>query len=422
MSETRRTGSRFTLPGALVAGLVLTVPAPAPAAAVPMCAGVAATIVGTPRNDTIIGTPGRDVIASGAGWDVVRGRGGDDLICAGDGADTLLGGRGDDRLYGGRGGVKEGRTTFLVNDRLVGGAGDDHYDVGRDRRPFDSLVLDTVDLSSAQRGVRVDLVAGVARGQGRDTLVARQVEVIGSDHDDVLLGSRHDETLTAGAGSDRVDGRGGDDLLRGDPKLPQVDRGADVMFGGQGDDYLYSVGGRDTLHGEAGNDQVSDDGRSRDRLYGGPGDDLVEDQVVLGRDQVASGGRGRNELRLTTYATDESGRIHPSGVTDLAAGVTTVEFARVTAVLTDRFSTVLLPRGTWTVLGTDAPERIYKLLPGRVEIHAEGGDDYLRGSEKGDDHLDGGQGYDVAQALGGDDTCVSIEEIEAGPPCETNLP
>lgn len=107
-------------------------PPPAVVAEVVRCAGVPATIVGTPRRDVIRGTPGRDVVAAMGGDDMVRGLGGDDLICLGPGADsafggmgsdTLLGGPGADRLNGGTGRdlLKGGRG----NDRLAGGAGPD---------------------------------------------------------------------------------------------------------------------------------------------------------------------------------------------------------------------------------------------------------------------------------------------------------
>lgn len=101
-------------------------------AAVAMCAGLEATIVGTDRRDVIMGTPGDDVIWAGAGNDIVNGRGGDDIICGGPGRDKLIGARGNDVLIGGEGAdrLRGGGGDDLLDggtfrDRLAGGAGDD---------------------------------------------------------------------------------------------------------------------------------------------------------------------------------------------------------------------------------------------------------------------------------------------------------
>ncbi|MGD9697270.1 MAG: calcium-binding protein [Thermoleophilia bacterium] len=94
----------------------------APAAPVVRCAGVAATIVGTPRAETIRGTRRRDVIVALGGNDRVLGGAGDDLICLGNGDDRGHGGPGRDRIIGGAG-----------RDRLEGGAGADRLEGGAGR-------------------------------------------------------------------------------------------------------------------------------------------------------------------------------------------------------------------------------------------------------------------------------------------------
>jgi len=106
------------------------VPAPpSPSIAIAVrCAGVRATIVGTPRRDVIRGTPGRDVIATLGGDDVVQGRGGDDLICLGRGDDRGVGGRGDDTVLGGPG--VDRIDGAAGRDLLTGGAGADRIDGG----------------------------------------------------------------------------------------------------------------------------------------------------------------------------------------------------------------------------------------------------------------------------------------------------
>ena len=84
------------------------------------CAGQAATIVGSARDETLRGTKGDDVIVAGDGGDRVIGLKGDDLICGSGGADVILGGGGDDRLKGG-----------ARDDVLRGGGGSDRCRGGR---------------------------------------------------------------------------------------------------------------------------------------------------------------------------------------------------------------------------------------------------------------------------------------------------
>jgi CSLREA domain-containing protein len=144
-------------------------PADTPAA---KCAGLTATISGTPDPEAIRGTAGRDVIAGLGGNDVIRGLGGNDVVCGGAGVDRLLGGPGQDRLLGGPG-----------NDRLAGGAGNDRL-VG---------------------GPGADRLLG---GPGRDTL-------LGQPGADILLGHGGNDLLRGGPGRDVLRGGPGRDRLRG---------------------------------------------------------------------------------------------------------------------------------------------------------------------------------------------------------------
>ena len=60
---------------------------------VQVCAGHAATMLGSDDDETIFGTEGNDVIVSFGGNDVIDGRGGHDVICAGSGDDEVRGSR-----------------------------------------------------------------------------------------------------------------------------------------------------------------------------------------------------------------------------------------------------------------------------------------------------------------------------------------
>jgi Ca2+-binding RTX toxin-like protein len=88
-----------------------------------VCAGQAATIIGTALDDRLVGTEHPDVIAGLGGNDVIEGSGGDDLICGGPGRDVIRGRAGADRLYG-----NAGPDRLLGqggNDILIGGKGID---------------------------------------------------------------------------------------------------------------------------------------------------------------------------------------------------------------------------------------------------------------------------------------------------------
>jgi RTX calcium-binding nonapeptide repeat (4 copies) len=90
-----------------------------------ICAGRAATIVGTAGADRLTGTRGFEVIVGGRGNDRIGGGGGNDLICAGPGNDRVAGGGGEDRLLGGPG--RDRLSGGRGNDRLTGGPGADRF-------------------------------------------------------------------------------------------------------------------------------------------------------------------------------------------------------------------------------------------------------------------------------------------------------
>jgi Ca2+-binding RTX toxin-like protein len=161
------------------------------------------------------GTPDGDRIAGLGGDDIIRGFDGDDTICGGRGDDVVFGGGWDDFIRGGRG---DDRLYEQLGDwgALNGGPGNDLLDGGvpRDR--------DEVNYRTARRGVNIDLVAGVAIGDGKDTLV-NIGSVVGSPFDDTVYVGRSapqlfelvtgdgNDTLTIGRGVTYPDGGYGDD-------------------------------------------------------------------------------------------------------------------------------------------------------------------------------------------------------------------
>lgn len=172
---------------------------------------------GSVYGDTLLG---RDPEV-GANCCDLYGHGGNDVIKGGRGADYLVGGPGADRIWTGPGSydaVHPGRGADEVHgDPVTGG-----------RVLYDKI----------PRAVSVDLRSGIARGQGRDTLIDID-EAWGSSRADVLHGDAGRDELFGFGGNDVIRGHGGDDTLRG----------------GGGDDRLYGGGGRDVANGGGGADR-----------------------------------------------------------------------------------------------------------------------------------------------------------------------
>ena len=208
---------------------------------------------GTAGDDTIQGSNGVDDVIDGlAGNDNLDGRSGNDTLYGGSGNDTLDGGSGIDILIGGAGA-----------DVLDGGNGND----------------DTASYAGSGAGVSVNLATGSTSGgdAAGDTL-SNIENLIGSDHDDILIGD------STGGGANTLDGGLGDDTLTGAG-------GNDVLIGGAGNDGLSGAAGNDTLDGGSGNDT----------LDGGAGQDtLVWDTA----DATIDGGTGGDTLRVDSGDAD----------------------------------------------------------------------------------------------------------------------
>ena len=390
-----------------------------------------ATIVGTRGDDTIRGTAHKDVIAGLGGDDVIRlGRGREfrgDSACGGHGDDLIVGraimsgGRGDDVLRGS--GAEWGNRG---NDRLFGHkGGDNDFTPGRgnDLAVGSGSLPNFIHFENAKRPIRASLAAGIARGQGSDTL--RHIQrLIGGRFDDTLIGDDASFNILAGhAGDDTLIGRGGRfDLLVGQ-------RGDDLIRGGGGDDLAdyYELNfeegrstagpitvnlvagtamgegtdtlsgiegasgsdGADTMIGDAGdnffvelfggNDTV-DLGGGDDFVDGGPGADLL------------SGGEGSDELGMIDGGNPEQPR---RGVTvDLSTN------SDSDGDTLSGFEDVLGSLGNDALTGDDGPN----------DIDAFDGNDTINGLA-GNDHLVGGEGKDTIDGGAGNDRCRSGENV-----------
>ena len=281
---------------------------------------------------------------------------------AGDGNDHLTGNSGANRLYGMRG-----------DDTLAGGGGDDLLLGG----PGDDLLdggdgVDTASYVGATAGVAVNLGSSGPQptgGAGVDTLISIE-NLIGSDHDDVLVGN---------AGANRLEGGAGGDLLNGAA-------GADTMLGGGGSD-IYGVDDIGDLVIEADPDRSSG---GDDWLYAFVDASLplhVENLRIL--TAVAAQATG-NALDNRIVAGDGDNRI------DGAAGADTVSYedARAAVVASLALGSAQTTGGS----GSDTLISIEHLVGSAYA-------DHLTGNAEAN-MLDGGAGIDTLVGGDGSDTYV----------------
>ena len=293
--------------------------------------GPVATLFAGDAADRLLGALGGSTFDGGAGTDeadftastrlldadLVAGRvthegGAVDLLSA---IENLTGSPGDDVISG------DGAANVLRGgggaDVIAGRAGDDTIDGGPG--------TDTVHMLGAATGATVNLGAGVAMGDGSDTLVAIENAVgsAGNDNligdggpnvldgqfgDDRLVGGGDADTLTGGGGSDTASfldldqgvtveldagttkGAGGDTLAG----IENVDgtEHLDVIHGAQERNTLDGKGGADEVYGHSGADVVLG-GKGNDLLFGQRGNDFL--RAGAGKDQL-DGGNGRDDV------------------------------------------------------------------------------------------------------------------------------
>lgn len=389
----------------LMAAATAAVPAPAESAEL-RCDGLLATIVGSDGDDRIVGTRGRDVIVARGGDDTVLARGGNDVVCGGGGADRLEGGPGRDRLLGelDRWVHAGEENSCLRGDELDGGAGADLLDPGLDTRASHGGCgdLEQVRFRHGTGGVRVDLVRGLARGQGRDTIVVDQaLEVVGSDHGDTIVGTPRDEQFDARRGDDHVlAGDGRDRIDEG-----RAANGNDTYDLGDGRDFVVTRRGHDAVLLGTDDDQVIALNPARMGIDGGNGADSVSRYAAPDQERL-TGGEGPDQLMVVL----EDGPGDPADL-DIPAGLLTVDDA---TVVVDGFeSWIFSAERSLTVLGTDEPESVtaWSRHESAYSLTASmgAGDDHVQ-SDEGDDDVDGGDGTDYADLGEGADTCDNVED------------
>lgn len=310
------------------------------------------------------------------------------------------------------------------NDILNGGGGDDQLDGGVG-------LFDVADYSSLSKRLVVDLEAGMAKGDGTDTLI--NIEgVIGGSGNDQIKGSTGDNLLEGGRGNDHLFGQGGNDIIYAGSGNDKVVAGSgdDLIDGGTGNDNISAGDGDNEVYGGAGNDRIVTGagtdlifgGEGNDQLRSGDGDDEIygdagKDVIFAGAgDDVIDGGAGADNMAggigNDTYYVD--------GLKDLVrekAGegdhdTVVAGFSYSLGRLTNVEDLTLI--GDQDING--AGNNLANWLignSGNNQLDGWGGDDVLIGGE-GADTLTGGVGSDtfVFDSLEGVDTITDFASGE----------
>ena len=345
---------------------------------------------GTTGDNVHTGTDQAEYLIGNGGDDWLRGEGGDDVLIAGNERSSLYGGLGNDVVIGGSG-----------NDYLAGGAGEDHLvgNAGDDRLAGGSGAdvlnggagSDTAVYAYETSGVTMNLATGATSGAAAGDILLSVENLEGTEFADELHGDASDN---------RLEGRGGDDLLFSGSGVHVFDGGAgedtvdysaeidkmgvnlaaqsywwgaefdqisnvenligsdfndnfqgtngnNILRGGLGNDTLRGRHGFDTLYGDEGNDVLEGGtGNFNDVLYGGTGDDTLS--VAGGRNWLY--GQQGND---TVTGHDGDDVIHGGGHNDTltgGGGEDTFYFTHHEDVITD-FTVdedkILLRRGIW---------------------------------------------------------------------------
>jgi Ca2+-binding RTX toxin-like protein len=390
---------------------------------------------GSDGNDSIIGGTGANTLNGAEGADTLVGAGVGDSLTGGGGNDSLFGGGGVDSLYGG-----DGNDTFNISTNDASAV--DNVDGG----PGTS---DALDYSSVGTAVTVDLDAGTGSTgtTGLDTFTGIE-RVIGGSGADTFTGSNaytlnqdstdYAETYQGRGGNDSINGGGTEngyvDLTDYNTSVNPVGvnlgagnytlvSGGLTVNAGTARDLGAATHGTDTLVnidgaiGSSGNDVLV--GGSTSRAFNGSlfevwrglgGNDTIAGNVNALSDAVVAASTGTvdtTDFDMADYSFDPAGV-----VVDLRLGTAQDGFGGM-----DLLFDITHVRGSLfddILVGGNAGNNAFEAFEGMG----------------GDDHIDGGSGFDVARysrateainaslltgvVQGGVDSLINVEGIDGG--------
>lgn len=454
---------------------------------------------GESGNDRLSGNNGNDVLDGGIGLDILYGNVGDDtlngdsepdFLNGNEGNDSLVGGTGNDTLRGGFrveitqiGFDEQGQPIFSEpkffedlgqdslegeegndilesgagDDLLVGGAGNDSIDGGND--------LDTVSYLNSPAGVTVNIdetnnynnpgfstdlepiftiTAGTALdGFGTQDTLRNLENIIGSEHDDILIGNSQDNQIQALAGNDLLIGNAGNDRLDGGDGIDAVsyrrDPGAvtinlaqnqaqdgfgntdelfnienvigsafgDRIIGDDNNNVISAGGGNDTVSGAGGNDTLFGE-EDNDVLNGDAGNDLLIGGSGIGwPSDFLNGGDGSDTASYFTAPSGVSASLLQKN--GWAGDATGDQFDSIENLEGSNFDDFLVG---------DNGNNSLRGLAGKDELDGGLGDDTLKGDDgndvlwgnDGNDHLAGDAGNDILRGGMGNDVLDGAQD------------
>ncbi len=181
----------------------------------------------------------------------------------------------------------------------------------------------------------------VVNGQNGD-----DIDLMGSDNDEVVNGLGGNDVIRTGNGNDTVNGGAGDDTIFGNPGNDVISGGSgnDQIFGGQNEDMIFGDQGNDLLSGNRGNDTVNG-GSGNDRVRGNDDDDLliggfgIDTLVGESGNDTMQGDTGADIFVLTDSfnpnGVNGSGAFGDEEIVDFEVGVDVVDASTQGAVSTD---------------------------------------------------------------------------------------
>jgi Ca2+-binding RTX toxin-like protein len=363
------------------------------------------TLSGGTGNDTMHGGTGNDVLHGDAGDDTLYGTSGENSLYGDAGADTITGGTGNDIIVGGTG-----------DDTLSGGVGDDVYQFslgdGQDTitnydsssTRIDSIEfqpgIDEVDVRAVRTGSDLHLIVGMAgdqvtvneyfTGEGHGSMRIDEVRFSGGTVWDiekvkelVVLGSAGDDLLVGFADEDIMRGYGGNDTIQGQASN-------DIIYGGTGNDTLDGGTGNDIYKFALGDghDVINNYDTSANRH------DVIELQEGITTANVRAQ-RIENDLYLHVGVDDQivvSGFFIGEGYGNYA--VNEIQFADGTVWDIDKVKELVVLGTTGEDLLTGfAANDLMRGFAGNDTMDGFAGDDAIYGGA-GDDALKGGAGND----------------------------
>lgn len=336
--------------------------------------GLSGTFVNVER---VLGTGGADSLIGAAGNQNLSAKRGNDTLAGGDGNDTLWGGNGADSFV-----FREFGTANA--DRVS------DFASGSDKIVLDATVMSALganDLFSAGDARFAANSSGAAQDSTDRVIFNTTTRQLFYDADGngagaaVLIATL--QSGTSLAATDIVVENGGSS---GGGQTINGTSGNDSLAGGTGDDTINGFGGADSIDGGDGNDSI-DGGAGNDRIQGWQGDDTL------------LGGLGDDVFLIGAFSQDFSIRPGNDSI-DGGDGIDTISFDTGWVVID-------LQAGTYRV--ADPRGEVNGIVLNVENVYADG---WIKGTD-GPNQLNGGEGNDTIEGLGGDDVISLMWGITA---------